>query len=113
MARDNAKGGIRIVPVFPPSAVDKVRDQVIAAVPEGQDGRIMVVEAAPGGPGPVLAIRKTPSWACEAVVVEHPDALAWAVPLVLGYQVRLVTVATALSEMMGLKEGQVREVAWP
>lgn len=113
MARDNTKGGIRIVPVFPPNAVDKVRDQVIAAVPEGQDGRIMVVEAAPGGPGPVLAIRKTPRWACDAVVVEHPDALAWAVPLVLGYQVRVMTVAGVLGEMMGLDEGEVREVKEP
>lgn len=97
-------GRVRIIPLYPYSALEKVEQDIRDAVPLSAEGTIMIVEAAPGGPTPVLAIRKAPPWACEAVVAENRDGLKWAVPLALQENVRLVTVAKALSAMLGDQE---------
>lgn len=86
---------IRIVPVYPWPMHPKVAE-VLEAVPD-----IRLVEALPGGPGPILAIRKAPPFVCDAVVVLSPEKAVQAIDLVVGNGVELVTVRDALGAMLG------------
>lgn len=94
----------KIVPIFPWPMHEKVAD-VINAVPG-----ITPVPALPGGPGPVLAIRKAPPFAADAVVVMTPDRVPEAVRIVLGDGIQLVTVAASLERLLGTEPGAVVEI---
>lgn len=84
-----------IVPVWPWPMHSKVA-QVLEAIPG-----VNLVEALPGGPGPVLAIKKAPPFACDAIVVTSPERAAQAVDIVTGGSgIRLVT----MGEILNMKE---------
>jgi hypothetical protein len=85
----------KIVPVWPWPMHPKVAE-VLNPIPG-----ITLVEALPGGPGPVLAIRKAPPFACDAVVLSRPEKAVQAVDLVTANGVELVTVRDWLSEALG------------
>jgi len=86
---------IRIVPVHPWPMHPKVAE-VLETIPD-----IRLVEALPGGPGPILAIRKAPPFVCDAIVVLSPEKAAQAVDVILGNGIELVTVRDALGTMLG------------
>lgn len=86
----------QIVPVYPWPMHPKVAE-VLEKVPN-----IKLVEALPGGPGPVLAIRKAPPFACDAIVVLSPQGIAQAIDIVIENGVKLMT----MSEVLGYKELQ-------
>lgn len=85
----------RMVPVYP----WPMHKSVAAALAELDD--IMVVEALPGGPGPVLAVMKAPPFVCDAIVVLEPDKLAQAVNIVAETGMKLVTVRDTISAISG------------
>lgn len=86
----------QIVPVYPWPMHPKVAE-VLEKVPN-----IRLVEARPGGPGPVLAIRTPPPFACDAIVVLSPEKAAQGVDVVIESGIKLVT----MSEILGFKEVQ-------
>jgi len=53
---------------------------------------IQLVEAIPGGPGPVLAVGKAPAFACDALVVTSPQKAAQAIDIITETGIRLVTM---------------------
>lgn len=90
----------QIVPVWPWPMHPKVAE-VLGRIPD-----IKLVEALPGGPGPVLAIRKAPSFPCDAVVVLRPEKAAQGVDLVVQNGIKFVT----MGEILGYKELQPEKV---
>lgn len=84
----------QIVPVWPWPMHPKVAE-VLEPIPG-----VTLVEALPGGPGPVLAIRKAPPFACDAIVVLSPEKAAQAVDIVTANGIKLMT----MSEIIGFKE---------
>lgn len=84
----------KLVPVYPWPVHSK-----IAAVLDAIPG-VETVEAIPGGPGPVLCVRKSPPWACDAIIVLEPQKLAQAVDIVVSDGIVLATVRGWLSETM-------------
>lgn len=85
----------KLVPVFPWPMHPKV-----AEVLEQIEG-IQLVEALPGGPGPVLAIGKPPTFACDAIVVSTPQKAAEGVAIVVSDGIKLVTMREWLSDTIG------------
>lgn len=85
----------KLVPVYPWPMHPKV-----AEILEAIDG-ITLVEALPGGPGPVLAIRKAPPFVCDAIVVMTPEKAAQAVDIVTSNGLLLMTQMDILGSMMG------------
>lgn len=69
-----------------------------------------VVPAIPGGPGPVVAVRELPPFACDALLVTDRSALYTAVAVALRLGVKLVPMREQLSDMLG---GDVKEVGAP
>jgi hypothetical protein len=65
---------------------------------------IRIVEAIPGGPGPVLAIRKVPPFVCDAIVVKSPTKLDAAIDIIRGDLVELVAAGDILGRMLGTDE---------
>jgi len=51
---------------------------------------ITPVEALPGGPGPVLAIKSAPTFVCDAVLVLTPERVAEGVHIVTGDGIEIV-----------------------
>jgi hypothetical protein len=86
----------KLVPVYP----FPIHPKVTQALP--QDG-YLYVEALPGGPSPVLAIRKAPPWVCDAIVVMEPSKLAQAVDIVASDGIRMVTVRDTISDIFGVE----------
>lgn len=86
----------QLVPIYPWPVHPKV-----AEVLEPIEG-ITLVEAVPGGPGPVLAIRKAPPFVCDAIVVMEPEKVAQAVDIVIANGLELVAKGDILGRMMGL-----------
>lgn len=84
----------RLVPVWPWPMPPK-----LAEILEAIEG-IQPVEALPGGPGPVLAVRSAPPWACDSIVVLKPEKAAQAVDIVIRDGVKLST----MGEFLGGKE---------
>lgn len=76
----------KIVAVFPWPMHPKV-----AEVLEAIEG-VQLVEAMPGGPGPVLAIGKAPAFACDALVITSPQKAAQAIDIITETGIRLVTM---------------------
>jgi len=87
----------KIVPVYPWPMHPKVAE-VLQAVPN-----ITLVQAVPGGPGPVLAIRKAPPFVCDAIVVLNPEKVAQAVDVVIANGLEMVTVRDMVSAVVGKK----------
>ena len=85
----------KLVPVWPWPMHPKVAE-VLQAIPG-----VSLVEALPGGPGPVLAIRKAPPFACDAVVVLSPEKAVQGVDIVTGNGLELVTMGTILGRIAG------------
>lgn len=85
----------KIVPVYPWPMHPKVAE--VLSVIEG----ITLVEALPGGPGPILAVRKAPPFVCDSIVVSSPQKAAQAVDIVIGNGIELVTMADILSQTVG------------
>lgn len=56
------------------------------------------IEAKPGGLNPVLAIRKRPTWACDALIVHKPENLAEAVSVCIGDGVEFMSMGSWLTE---------------
>jgi hypothetical protein len=81
----------KIVPVFPWPMHAKVAEEFAKLE------NITPVEALPGGPGPVLAIRSAPTFVCDAVVVLSPERVAEGVHIVTGDGIELVL----MRQMMG------------
>lgn len=67
----------------------------VAEVLEAIEG-INLVQALPGGPGPVLAIRKAPPFACDSIVVSSPEKAAQAVDIVIANGIELSTMGSFL-----------------
>lgn len=86
----------KLVPVYPWPMHPKVAE-VLEPIPG-----INLVEAVPGGPGPVLAIRKAPPFACDAIVVLTPEKAAQAVDIVTANGIELKT----MGDIIGFKEVQ-------
>lgn len=84
----------KLVPVWPWPMPAKLVEQ-LDAIPD-----INPVEALPGGPGPVLALRKAPPFACDAIVVSTPERVTEAVNIIIGDGIDLVTVRDWLSTTM-------------
>lgn len=80
----------KIVPVFPWPMHPKTAEYM-AAIPD-----IEPVEALPGGPGPVLAVRDLPPFICDALVVTHPDRLVDAVNVITSRGIEWVNMAQRL-----------------
>lgn len=74
------------VPIYPWPVPPIVQEQI------DKLGNYNLVEAVPGGPGPVLAIRKPPPFACDAVVVLKPENVADGLHVVTGEGIAMVTV---------------------
>lgn len=68
------------------------------------------VEAIPGGPGPILAIKKMPEWACDAVIVMMPERLIEAVHVCLEDGIELVTTYGWLSNEIKKPAVEFREL---
>lgn len=85
----------KIVPVYPWPMHPSVA--VLVNAIEG----VTPVEAVPGGPGPVLAVRKVPPFACDAIVVLSPEKVAQAIDIVTSDGIRLSTVRDWIGETMG------------
>lgn len=88
----------KLVPIYPWPVHSAVQD-VLDGIPD-----INVVEALPGGPGPILAIAKVPPFACDAIVVKAPEHIAAAIKIVTSEGIELHTVRDMVSEWMGSKE---------
>ena len=76
----------KIVTVYPWPMHPKVAE-VLNAV-EGFN----FVEALPGGPGPVLAIKSAPPFACDAIVVTSPQKAVQALDIITETGIKLVTM---------------------
>ena len=76
----------KIVTVYPWPMHPKVAE-VLNAI-EG----VNLVEALPGGPGPVLAIKSAPPFACDAIVVTSPQKAAQALDIITETGIKLVTM---------------------
>jgi hypothetical protein len=87
-----------IVPIHPWPMHPKVAEVVNAI--EG----INPIEALPGGPGPVLAIRQAPPFVCDAIVVMRPDRVPEAVKLIVGDGLELVTVRDWVKRNFGIPD---------
>lgn len=85
----------KIVPVYPWPMHPKVAE-VLEALPN-----ITLVQALPGGPGPVLAVGKAPEFVCDAIVVRTPQKAAQAVDIVIANGIEMVTVRDMLSAVVG------------
>jgi len=85
----------KIVPFYPWPLHPKV-ESLVAEIEN-----IRPVQALPGGPGPVVAIGKTPDFVCDAIVVKGPEHFAAAVRIALGDGLELVTVRDAVSAILG------------
>lgn len=85
----------RIVPVFPWPMHPKVAE-VINAIPD-----INPVEALPGGPGPILAVGKPPTFMADAIVVRSPDRVPEAIKIIVGDGIELVTVRDMVESALG------------
>lgn len=86
----------RIVPIWPWPMHPKVAE-VVNAIPD-----ITPVEALPGGPGPILAIRKAPPFACDAIVVQTPERVPEAVRVVVADGLELITVRDWMTLTLGV-----------
>ena len=84
----------RLLPVYP----WPMHPQIAKELAKRTD--IQPVEALPGGPGPVLAIRKAPTFVCDAIVVERPERLLAGVDVALRDGLKIVTVRDMVSEAM-------------
>lgn len=85
----------KIIPVFPWPMHSKVAE-ALAAIPD-----IIPVEALAGGPGPILAIRKSPTFVADALVVSDPARLIDAVNIIAGNGIELVCVRDQISAILG------------
>lgn len=85
----------RIVPVFPWPMHPAVAE-VLEAIED-----INLVEALPGGPGPILAIGKAPTFMCDALVVTKPQSVAEAVKVIIGDGIELMTVRDMVGKAIG------------
>lgn len=81
----------RIVPIFPWPMHPKVAE-ILEAMPD-----VTPVEALPGGPGPVLAIRTLPTFICDAVLITRPERVADGVHIVTSDGIEMVS----MREMLG------------
>ena len=88
----------QIVPVWPWPLHPKVAE-VLAAIPD-----IEPVEALPGGPGPILAIRKSPPFVADALVVARPERVAEAVKVIIGDGIELVSVRDQVAIEWGVEK---------
>lgn len=95
---------MKIVPIYP--FHPKVVEQINAERPE-----VSVVEALPGGPSPVVAVRKMPPFACDAILVNDPACLMAAVSVACDMPgVRLVPMSETLANMLGVDPSDVKAV---
>lgn len=99
----------KLLPVYPWPMHPSVAAE-LAKLPD-----IQPVEALPGGPGPVLAIRKVPTFMCDCIVVERPESLLAAVDVAMRDGLRIVTVRDMVSEIFNadhpLTEETQRKIA--
>lgn len=85
----------KIVPMYPWPMHPKVAE-AMAAIPDA-----VPVQALPGGPGPVLAIRKAPRFMADAIVVMSPERLPEAVHVVISDGLEMVTVRDQVTSVLG------------
>ena len=88
----------RIVPVYPWPMPEKLAE-ALSAIPD-----INPVEAIPGGPGPILAIRKAPPFVCDAILVSAPERVAEAVRIIVADGIELISAGDILGRMMGTED---------
>ena len=92
----------KIVPVFPwpmPAKLAQALEQIEGITP---------VEALPGGPGPIIAIKR-PTFICDAIMVTDPARLNDAVNLVIGNGLELVSMRRRLGEVLGEEVSETTE----
>jgi len=96
---------MKIVPIYPYHP--KVVAQIAAERPD-----VRAVEAIPGGPSPVVAIRRLPPFACDAILVNDPEYLSAAVSVAVDQpRVRLVPMSETLEVLLGAAPGSVKAVS--
>ncbi len=92
----------KIVPVFPWPMPVKLAE-ALARI----DG-ITPVEALPGGPGPILAI-KTPTFVCDALIVKDPKRIPDAVSVITADGIELVSMREQVGAIMGQEVSETIE----
>ena len=94
----------KLVPVYPWPMHPKVAER-LELIPG-----LNLVEALPGGPGPILAIRETPPFICDAVVVHTPERLADAVRIVTADGIEMVSMREMIGAVSETTEKVVAKV---
>lgn len=95
---------MKIVPIFP------FHPKIVAQI-AAERSDVNVVEALPGGPGPVVAIKRVPPFACDAILVTDPAFLMAAVSVACDLPgVRLVPMSEVLAGMLGVPADEVKAV---
>lgn len=85
----------KVVPVYP-WPMHKVISDVLDTIPD-----IQPVQANPGGPGPILAIRQVPPFAADVILVNTPERLVEGVNIVIKSGIELVTIRDKFTEVFG------------
>lgn len=88
----------KLVPVYPWPMHASV-SAALSALESEMD--ISVIEAVPGGPGPILAINTVPPFVTDAIVVRKPEHIAAAVRIVIGNGIELHTVRDTMGRYLG------------
>lgn len=91
----------KMVPVYPWPMHSSVADAIEAI------DNVYAVEAVPGGPGPILAIRKPPPFMADAIIVHRPEQIPSAVKIITSDGIELVTVRDTITSVFG--EGVVEK----
>jgi hypothetical protein len=88
----------KVVPIYP-WPMHAVVAEALGAIPD-----LLVVEARPGGPGPVLAIKKLPPFVCDAVLVMRPDRLTEAVNIVISDGIEMVSMRDHVAKIVNTND---------
>lgn len=85
----------KVVPVYPWPMHQKIID-ALDAIPD-----IQPVQANPGGPGPILAIRQVPPFAADVILVNAPERVEEAVNIITRNGIELVTIRDKFTGVFG------------
>jgi hypothetical protein len=92
---------VTVYPWPPPAGLQRILD----GIPD-----INVEQALPGGPGPVLAIRRPPPFVCDAIVVTDPERVPEAVRIVTSDGIEMVSMREMLSAVSETVEPYIGKV---
>lgn len=93
----------KIIPVFPWPPPARLMKE-LGGIPN-----IQPIEALPGGPGPILAIRE-PNFVCDAIMVKDPEYVKDAVRIIAADGIEFVSMRDQIGHIVG---GEVVEMQIP